>query len=72
MSLGFQTTHTGSLPRPEELLQLMFAREAGDPVDPAALEAAIEDASANVIAQQLAAGIDVISDGEMSKPSYAT
>ena len=40
----FLTTHTGSLPRPEDLTRLMFAREAGEPVDEAVLDQAIEDA----------------------------
>lgn len=69
---GFATTHTGSLPRPEDLLALMFAREGGDPVDEAALDAAIEQATAYVVDRQKRAGITVIGDGEMSKPSYAT
>ncbi len=69
---GFATTHTGSLPRPAELLALMFARESGEDVAADELDAAIEDAAAQVIARQLEAGISVIGDGEMSKPSYAT
>jgi len=69
---GFRTTHTGSLPRPEKLLALMFAREGGEKVDEAALAAAVEEATADAVARQAAAGISVIGDGEMSKPSYAT
>ena len=69
---GFKTTHTGSLPRPEELLDLMFAREGGEAVDQAALDEAINRATAGVIAEQVRAGITVVGDGEMSKPSYAT
>ncbi|OYX65227.1 MAG: epoxyalkane--coenzyme M transferase [Sphingomonadales bacterium 32-64-17] len=69
---GFATTHTGSLPRPEELLALIFAREGGEQVDPAALDAAVERATADVVARQIAAGLNVVNDGEMSKPSYAT
>ena len=69
---GFQTTHTGSLPRPEELLDLMFAREGGEAVDEAALAEAIDRATADVLAHQVQAGISVVGDGEMSKPSYAT
>jgi len=70
--MRFKTTHTGSLPRPEQLLELMFARESGEAVDPARLEEAIEEASAHVVARQREAGITVVGDGEMSKPSYAT
>lgn len=69
---GFRTTHTGSLPRPEQLLELMFAREGGEAVDQAALDAAVDEATAHVIARQIEAGVSVIGDGEMSKPSYAT
>ena len=68
----FLTTHIGSLPRQEELMQIMFAREDGIPLDQAALERAITHAVNDVVARQLQAGIDVINDGEMSKPSYAT
>ena len=66
------TTHTGSLPRPEDLTKTMFAKEEGVPVDAAALAARIEAAVAEVVGKQVAAGIDVVDDGEYSKPSYAT
>src|SRR2546425_4483485 len=68
----FLTTHTGSLPRPDDLIRTMFAREEGVPVDPAALAARIRSAVAEVVGKQVHAGIDVVSDGEVSKPSYAT
>ena len=69
---GFRTTHTGSLPRPEYLLEPMFAREAGEAVDETSLDEAIERATAEVVERQKQAGITAIGDGEMSKPSYAT
>ena len=68
----FLTTHTGSLPRPEDLIRTMFAREEGVPVDPAALGARIRAAVADVVRKQAEAGVAVVGDGEMSKPSYAT
>jgi len=68
----FLTTHVGSLPRPEALLDLVFAREGGETVSEAAFDAAVEEATAYVIARQKQAGIDIVNDGEMSKPSYAT
>src|SRR5215471_13840199 len=68
----FLTTHTGSLPRPEDLVRAMFAKEEGVPVDASALTARIRSAVAAVVAKQVEAGIDVVNDGEMSKPSYAT
>src|SRR4051795_6695154 len=68
----FLTTHTGSLPRPDDLIQMMYAKESGVPVDGAALGARVREAVAEVAKKQAEAGIDVINDGEMSKPSYAT
>jgi 5-methyltetrahydropteroyltriglutamate--homocysteine methyltransferase len=68
----FLTSHAGSLPRPDDLVRAMFAKEEGVPVDPAALAAAVRAAVADIVARQVAAGIDVVNDGEMSKPSYAT
>jgi 5-methyltetrahydropteroyltriglutamate--homocysteine methyltransferase len=66
------TTHTGSLPRPKRLIDLVLEREQGRGVDAAAFEADTAKAVEEVVAQQIAAGIDVVSDGEMSKPSYTT
>jgi 5-methyltetrahydropteroyltriglutamate--homocysteine methyltransferase len=68
----FLTTHTGSLPRPPDLIRTMYAKEEGVPVDPQALGARVRSAVAEVVGKQLAAGIDFVNDGEMSKPSYAT
>ena len=68
----FLTTHTGSLPRPEDLVRAMFAKEEGVPVDAAALKSRIRSAVAAVVEKQIEAGIDIVNDGEMSKPSYAT
>jgi len=68
----FLTTHTGSLPRPDDLVRTMYAREEGVPVDPSALDARIAAAVTEVVGKQVQAGIDVVNDGEMSKPSYAT
>jgi 5-methyltetrahydropteroyltriglutamate--homocysteine methyltransferase len=68
----FLTTHTGSLPRPDDLVRSMFAKEEGVPVDAGALGARIRSAVAEVVRKQAEAGIAVINDGEMSKPSYAT
>jgi len=66
------TTHTGSLPRPADLIRTMFAREEGVPVDGTALGARIRSAVAEVVRKQVDAGIAVVNDGEVSKPSYAT
>ena len=66
------TTHTGSLPRPDDLISIMWAREDGVPVDADALAGRIIAAVGEMVDKQVAAGIDVVNDGEMSKPSYAT
>ena len=68
----FLTTHTGSLPRPPDLVRIMYAKEEGVPVDRAGLAARVKEAVAEVVGKQVAAGIDLVNDGEMSKPSYAT
>ena len=68
----FLTTHTGSLPRPDDLIRMMFAKEEGVPVDAAALAARIRSAVAEVVRLQVDAGVDIVNDGELSKPSYAT
>ncbi|HEY5167553.1 MAG TPA: hypothetical protein VII80_07110 [Pseudolabrys sp.] len=68
----FLTTHTGSLPRPDDLIRMMYAKEEGVPVDVAALAARVRAAAAEVVKKQADAGVDLINGGEMSKPSYAT
>jgi 5-methyltetrahydropteroyltriglutamate--homocysteine methyltransferase len=68
----FLTTHVGSLPRPEALLDLVFAREGGEAVSEADFDAAVEAATAYVIKRQIEAGVSIVNDGEQSKPSYAT
>jgi 5-methyltetrahydropteroyltriglutamate--homocysteine methyltransferase len=66
------TTHTGSLPRPDDLIQMMWAVGDGIPVDREALEKRVADAVRETVQKQLSAGVSIINDGEMSKPSYAT
>jgi 5-methyltetrahydropteroyltriglutamate--homocysteine methyltransferase len=66
------TTHTGSLPRPKALIDLILGREQGGTIAADAFEAATAKAVDDVVAQQVACGIDVVSDGEMGKPSYTT
>ena len=61
------TTHTGSLVRPPALLEFARARQAGQPVDQRAFEAALTDAVHDVVARQVTAGIDVPNDGEFGK-----
>jgi 5-methyltetrahydropteroyltriglutamate--homocysteine methyltransferase len=66
------TTHVGSLPRSQDVTNVLFARERNEVADAAAAAGVISEAVAQVIRRQTAAGIDVVSDGEMSKISYAT
>jgi 5-methyltetrahydropteroyltriglutamate--homocysteine methyltransferase len=68
----FLTTHTGSLPRPPDLIRSMFAKEEGVPVDALAMAGRIRSAVTDVVRLQATAGIDLVNDGELSKPSYAT
>jgi 5-methyltetrahydropteroyltriglutamate--homocysteine methyltransferase len=68
----FLTTHTGSLPRPDDLIRMMYAKEEGVPVDAQALAARVRAAVAEVVRKQTDAGVDLVNDGELSKPSYAT
>jgi 5-methyltetrahydropteroyltriglutamate--homocysteine methyltransferase len=66
------TTHVGSLPRPDDLIELMFAKSEGKDVDEHLLEESTLAAVCEIVQRQKDAGIDVMSDGEMSKASYAT
>ena len=66
------TTHTGSLPRPPELRALLVEKDQGRPYDAAELKRLTRAAVAGIVRRQQEAGVDVINDGEMSKPGYST
>ena len=66
------TTHVGSLPRSQAVVDFLFARERGECVDGAAFDACMRDAVSETVRKQVDAGIDIASDGETSKISYAT
>lgn len=66
------TTHVGSLPRPQEVVDLLFAQDRGEEYDAAQFDEVMRRAVADVVKKQAEAGIDVVSDGETSKISYAT
>jgi 5-methyltetrahydropteroyltriglutamate--homocysteine methyltransferase len=66
------TTHTGSLPRPDDLLTLLRQKEASELSDRASLDARVKAAVAETVRKQIDAGIDIVNDGEMGKPSYST
>jgi len=64
------TTHTGSLPRPKGLTELVFRKQEGQAVPADEFETAAIEATNHVVARQIAAGVDIISDGEMTKPGF--
>ncbi len=65
------TTHTGSLPRPPDLLEMVLTRESGRPVDAQVLAARVRSAVAEVVRKQMDTGLDVVSDGEFGKPGFS-
>lgn len=65
-------THVGSLPRSQAVVDFLFARERGEDFDPAAFDACMAEAVCENVRRQVAAGVDIVSDGETSKISYAT
>ena len=70
--MTIRTTHVGSLPRTQEVVDFIFAREREEDYDPAAFDAAMTRAVSDTVAKQVKAGVDIVSDGETSKISYAT
>ncbi len=70
--MTIKTTHVGSLPRTAIVADLLFGREKGMPFDDVAYDKVMHDATGVIMAQQKAAGVDMPSDGETSKISYAT
>ena len=64
------TTHAGSLPRPKDLLELMDAKLWGRPYDQGAYAKRIQDAVAEMVRKQIECGVDIVTDGEQSKPSF--
>ena len=66
------TTHVGSLPRPDDLFEMMLAKMDGKALDEKAYAERVRRAVEDSVKQQVAAGLDVVSDGEMGKPSFIT
>ena len=66
------TTHTGSLPRPWDLVGMMLASEDGSLTDRGSMDGPIAQAVHEIVRRQIDLGVDVINDGEQSKPGYAT
>src|SRR5438132_9291063 len=66
------TTHTGSIQRPRELLEMHVMQQKGERVDPTKFNESVKRAVGGVVKSQAEAGISIINDGEMSRASYAT
>jgi 5-methyltetrahydropteroyltriglutamate--homocysteine methyltransferase len=66
------TSHVGSLPRSQEVVDFLFTQDRGEPYEQSAFDAAMQKGVEDVVAKQAQCGIDVVSDGETSKISYAT
>jgi 5-methyltetrahydropteroyltriglutamate--homocysteine methyltransferase len=66
------TTHTGSLPRPDDLRAMLETLDGGAPLDPAIFDARVRRAVADVVRMQVEAGLDVVNDGEQGKVGYST
>ena len=66
------TTHCGSLPRPNDLLDMLMAREQGSLQDPPAFQARVRQAIGECVRKQMDTGLDIVNDGEWSKPDYST
>ena len=64
------TTHAGSLPRPAGLMDMVLSKARGEPHDQAALGAQLRSAVADVVERQVACGLDIVNDGELSKPNF--
>ena len=66
------TTHVGSLPRPPELRQMLVRKDQGEPFDQSELDRMVRQAVFDIVRRQAAVGVDIVNDGEMSKPGYST
>ena len=65
-------THTGSLPKPDDLVRLIWKKSEGEVVDEGELTNRVSEATRDLVAQQRDAGVDIVSDGEVSKPGFST
>src|SRR6266478_9762022 len=66
------TTHVGSLPRPPELRHLLVRKDQGEPYDKVELAREVRLAVVDIVGRQARTGVDIVNDGEMSKPGYST
>jgi 5-methyltetrahydropteroyltriglutamate--homocysteine methyltransferase len=66
------TTHAGSLPKPDDLIQLIWRKSEGGDVDEALLAKRVAEPVKSIVEQQRDAGVDIVRDGEVSKPGFST
>jgi 5-methyltetrahydropteroyltriglutamate--homocysteine methyltransferase len=66
------TTHVGSLPRPPALREILVKKDAGEPYDKNELARLVRQTVVDIVRRQVAVGVDIVNDGEMSKPGYST
>ena len=66
------TTHVGSLPRPPELKQLLVRKDQGETYNKNELDRLVRQAVIDIVRRQASVGVDIVNDGEMSKPGYST
>src|ERR1700736_4105965 len=64
------TAHAGSLPRPDDLREMVLAKARGEPCDQAALDLRLKSAVAEIVRRQVECGLDIVNDGELSKPNF--
>src|SRR3954468_1016906 len=65
------STHAGSLPRPDDVVEMIWGGIEGKPPDQQALDARLDEAGAAAVRRQREAGVDIVSDGELSKPGFS-
>jgi 5-methyltetrahydropteroyltriglutamate--homocysteine methyltransferase len=66
------TSHAGSLPRPDDLREMLIARDAGQPLDQQAFGGRVRSAVAQVVRKQVDSGLDIVNDGELSKINFTS
>ena len=64
------TTHAGSLPRPDDVRELVLAKARGETIDQANLDGRLRTSVAEVVKRQIECGLDIVNDGELSKPNF--
>jgi len=72
MNAHIDVTHVGSLPRGDELVPLLLAKDHGNPYDADAFERTVQAAIDDAVQKQVAAGVTIVSDGELGKVGYST